>query len=58
MGFDYKKIPTLNKIQFNPCKIEINSNNKKWNSKKRQDIRNCDTLKITPSDGWKNHIEK
>ena len=58
MGFDYKKIPTLNKIQFNPCKIEINSNNKKWNSKKIQDIRNCDTLKITPSDGWKNHIEK
>lgn len=58
MGFDYEKIPTLNKIQFNPCKIEINSNNKKWNSKKIQDIRNCDTLKITPSDGWKNHIEK
>lgn len=68
IGFDYKKIPTINQsfhIKNLPIanlsdinKVKIRSNNKQWNLKKPSNIRYTDSLKFIPSDGWLHHIEK
>lgn len=66
MGFDYNKIPTIknaqeknNKYQlFNKDeKIDINSNDYRYNKKKLEDISLNDTFQFHPSKGWKNHLE-
>jgi len=66
MGFDYKKIPSINNgfgltnytlnNEVIPDNISVGSNNPNWN-KKLGNINKNDCFAFNAAFGWENHIE-
>lgn len=65
MGFDYKKIPSINEalIQtddfplYTPGEIDCVSNYKKWNDVTLNKLKDTKYMHLKPTAGWKGHIE-
>lgn len=64
MGFSTKKIPLFSNLKNNdniPIAVDeaglIISNNINWNGKNYKEIKRESTLNLTPTSGWKGHIE-
>lgn len=56
MGFDYKLIPSLSKVEIDNAnaniKYKIVSNNMEWNGKDSQEISRFNSLEFQPTIGW------